>query len=90
MSNQFKVTDLNGKTVQVRIPLQGGFLFDGEATFNATEDAAGNLHVAVLYGVMSPDRKAITDAKVFVPPDALQKIVKNPPGSKCEFNLIAV
>ena len=83
---QYRAVDLNGKTVHVRIPVNGS-VYDGEAKFVATEHL-GSLHLEVHYFQMLPDRLLAT--KALVPPETYAHIVKNPSGSKTEFSFKAV
>lgn len=88
--SQFTAADLNGKTVSVRIPLEAGGIYDGDAKLEAVQDHRGFIRVAVIYFQMAGDASGVTASKIFVPAEALAQIVRNPAGSKCEFSLRAV
>jgi hypothetical protein len=88
--SKYSAADLKDKTAQVRIPLEHGGIYEGEAKLDAIQDHRGFIRVAVIYDWFEPSEQAVYAAKIFVPAEELPKIVKNPPGSKCEFTLIAV
>ena len=87
--SKFSAADLKDKTVYVRVPLEQGGVYEGEAKFDATQDGRGWIRVAVVYHWWEKDMSACNAAKVFVPAEAFPQIVKNPPGSKYEFTLMA-
>jgi hypothetical protein len=87
--SRFSAADLKDKSVYVRIPLERGGVYEGEAKFDAVQDHRGFIRVAVIYYWWDKDMSACNAAKVFVPSGDFSKILRNPAGSKCEFNFIA-
>ena len=83
---KYRAVDLNGKTVHIRIPINGG-IYDGDAKFVAMEHG-GRLHLEVHYVQM--DSRGVLATKALVPPETYAHIVKNPEGSKTEFSFKAV
>lgn len=97
MSNEyakckFTAAELNGKTVFVKIPIETGEIYEGEAKFGVKEDKNGLVSIAVVYSWIEqgvPRSAArILGNLVVIPPTAFNNIVKNPSGSKFEYNLI--
>jgi hypothetical protein len=84
---KYTAAELKGKTVDVHIPVQGGGTYDGEAKFDARQNEDGLVQIAVIYSVWERDMSSVKGMTVFVPSESFDKIVKNPPGSKCEFSL---
>jgi hypothetical protein len=84
--SRFTASDLNGKSVAFRVPLEQGGILEGEGRFNANQDARGWIRVAIDYIKMT--QQGAFGARVFVPTEAAESIVRNPPGSKCEFSCI--
>jgi len=86
--SEFTAADLKGKAVQFRVPLEQGGILEGVGKFDAAQDARGYIRVAIVHVQMS--REGAVGSKVFVPVEEASKIVRNPPGSQCEFSFIAV
>jgi hypothetical protein len=84
----FKAADLDKKSVAFSVPLEQGGIASGEGTLEAVQDGRGYIRAAINHGSMTPEG-AIMAHKVFIPVEAASKLVKNPPGSKCEFSFIA-
>ena len=89
IKSKFTAADLKDKTVHFKAPGPDGKILERDGTFDAAQDSRGWIRVALLYHEITPDRGAIVGGKMFIPADFVANIVRNPPGSKCEFSFIA-
>ncbi len=85
--SQFTAADLNGKSVAFRAPLEQGGIAAGDGQLQAAQDKRGWIRVVIIHVQMTA--QGAVGGKIFVPVEAASKIVRNPPGSKCEFSFIA-
>lgn len=87
---KYSAAELNGKTANINIQLAGGGFYAGEAKFEAVQNERGFIRLAALCPVWEKDYSSVSIMRHFIAAEALDKIVKNPNGSKCEFSLDAI
>lgn len=87
--SKFTAAELNGKSVSFSIPLERGGIAQGEGKLQAKENAEGLIAVSILKPSTAPDFSQVRLQVIFVPAEAVDSIVRNPPGSKSEFAINA-
>ena len=93
---KYTAADLKNKTVYARVLVDNSGIVDsgiveGEATFDAIQNEHGLVKVRINfhYFEKGPSGRYVA-ISVFIPSESLDKIVKNPKGSKYDFSLNTV
>jgi|SRR5665213_110010 len=83
---KFTAAELKGESVYARVQLENDKIYEGESEFDAIQNQEGLVRLAVIIHIWEKDMSAVNSGKIFVPSEAFDKIVRNPPESKCEFS----
>ena len=81
--------ELNGKTVEFKVPLEQGGINFGKGKFRVYRDNRGQLLVVIDQPISYPNG-ALGLNRVAIPFEESSKVLKNSPSSECEYNLMAV